>query len=156
MRPLMSSELISWLEMDVVLKLTVQVQKCVQALVSHMCSQIWVFKLVSLKSNAISIVFCMMVIHCRSTLLSFCCFRKYIISRKQCEVPLSVPWNPRNQVSHLRCVCRWWLQAASEGWSWKIWWLRNPVIRMWSWTACWDWTVPIAINLLPSDKVTET
>uniref|UniRef100_H3DMX6 Acyl-CoA thioesterase 11 n=1 Tax=Tetraodon nigroviridis TaxID=99883 RepID=H3DMX6_TETNG len=24
--------------------------------------------------------------------------RKYIISRKQCEVPLSVPWNPRNQV----------------------------------------------------------
>ncbi|CAG12353.1 unnamed protein product, partial [Tetraodon nigroviridis] len=27
--------------------------------------------------------------------------RKYIISRKQCEVPLSVPWNPRNQASQV-------------------------------------------------------
>lgn len=32
------------------------------------------------------------------SLLSFDCSRKYIISRKQAEVPLSVPFDPRNQV----------------------------------------------------------
>lgn len=33
-----------------------------------------------------------------SSLPLFCFYRKYIISRKQSEVPLSVPWDPRNQV----------------------------------------------------------
>lgn len=42
-----------------------------------------------------------MIIHDSFTSLYFCRFRKYIISRKQCEVPLSVPWNPRNQVSRV-------------------------------------------------------
>lgn len=32
------------------------------------------------------------------SLLSFYFYRKYIISRKQAEVPLSVPFDPRNQV----------------------------------------------------------
>lgn len=32
------------------------------------------------------------------SLLSFDRSRKYIVSRKQAEVPLSVPFDPRNQV----------------------------------------------------------
>lgn len=33
------------------------------------------------------------------------CFRKYIISHKQGEVPLSVPWDPTNQVWLIRWRC---------------------------------------------------
>ena len=55
----------------------------------------------------------------------FCWFRKYIISRKHCEGPLSVPWNPRNQVSQVT-VCltlgRTWSQRAHESTlSWSQW-----------------------------------
>lgn len=68
----------------------------------------WQFKFRNV--NRLNLLFWNLIIYYNSTQLPYCSFRKYIISRKQCEVPLSVPWNPRNQVSQHTSV---WLQEES-------------------------------------------
>lgn len=67
----------------------------------------WQFKFRNV--NRLNLLFWNLISY-NSTQFPYCSFRKYIISRKQCEVPLSVPWNPSNQVSQHNSV---WLQEES-------------------------------------------